>query len=139
KRFGGSSLDTGDALALHPASGSIYIAGSFRGSVDFGAGALANTNGYSLPFLARYSALDGSYQWAKRFGRMDSALSTRGNALGVAVDRSGNVAIAGFFSGPVDFGGGALAQGGDLDVFVAKFSSSGAHLWSKGFGGALDQ
>jgi hypothetical protein len=40
----------------------------------------------------------------------------------------------------VDFGGGALTSvSGSYDIFVAKFSgASGAHLWSKQFGGTYD-
>jgi hypothetical protein len=38
----------------------------------------------------------------------------------------------------VDFGGGALAENGSYDIFAAKFSASGAHLWSKRFGVLYD-
>jgi hypothetical protein len=53
----------------------------------------------------------------------------------VAVDAQGNVAFAGYFQGTVNFGGTALvASGMSSDVFVAKFDSSGKHLWSERFG-----
>ena len=52
----------------------------------------------------------------------------------VAVDASGNVVLTGTFYGTVDFGGGALTSAGSGDIFVAKFGSGGAHLWSKRFG-----
>ncbi len=57
----------------------------------------------------------------------------------VAVDGSGDVIINGDMLGPVDFGGGPLPYGGNRDFFVAKLNSTGAHLWSKGFGTAGDQ
>jgi hypothetical protein len=37
----------------------------------------------------------------------------------------------------VDFGGGALASVGLQDVFLVKYSATGAHLWSRRFGGSL--
>ena len=40
--------------------------------------------------------------------------------------------------GPLNFGGGALAESGSYDIFAAKFSASGAHLWSKRFGVLYD-
>ncbi len=43
--------------------------------------------------------------------------------------------ITGFFVGPADFGGGPLSSSG-MDIFVAKYSSSGTYLWAEGFGGA---
>jgi hypothetical protein len=54
------------------------------------------------------------------------------------VDGSGNVVVSGYFAGAVDFGGGALTALG-TDVFAAKYSSAGAHTWSRRFGGAGTQ
>jgi len=42
--------------------------------------------------------------------------------------------ITGYFVGPVDFGGGSLSSTG-MDIFVAKYSSSGTYFWAEGFGG----
>jgi hypothetical protein len=56
-------------------------------------------------------------------------------ALGVAVDSGSNVLVTGYFSGPVDFGGGSLASAGDHDIFVVKLATDGSLLWSKRFGG----
>jgi hypothetical protein len=39
----------------------------------------------------------------------------------------------------VDFGGGPRTSAGGADIFVAKYSPSGAHLWSKRWGGAGDE
>jgi hypothetical protein len=71
----------------------------------------------------------GKHLWSKRFGN-DSTQA----ANAVAVDASGAAIIAGYFRGLVDFGGGELASAGGWDIFVAKFGSNGAHLWSKRFG-----
>ncbi len=42
--------------------------------------------------------------------------------------------ITGDFFASVDFGGGKLTSNGSYDIFVASFSSSGSHRWSKAFG-----
>ena len=55
-------------------------------------------------------------------------------AYGVALDGSGNVVIVGQFQNTVDFGGGALTSAGDRDIFVAKYSPSGAYLWARRYG-----
>jgi hypothetical protein len=72
--------------------------------------------------------------WSKRFG---DGVGQR--AYSVAVDASGNVIVTGHFWGTVDFGGGALTSAGYNDIFVAKFGSDGAHLWSKRFGDGNNQ
>jgi hypothetical protein len=53
----------------------------------------------------------------------------------VAVDASGNVFVAGTFNGSINLGGTTLTSAGGVDIFVAKFSATGAHLWSTSFGG----
>ena len=80
-------------------------------------------------FLVKYSAA-GAHVWSKRFGStgQDSGSS-------VAVDASGNVFVAGTFNGSINLGGASLTSAGGVDIFVAKFSATGQHLWSKGFGG----
>ncbi len=63
--------------------------------------------------------------WSQQFGDDSWASSSS-----VAVDASGNVFLAGAFSGTVDFGGESLASRGGEDIFVAKFDTDGRHLWS---------
>jgi hypothetical protein len=78
-------------------------------------------------------ACKGTALWAKRFG--DASAQTE--ALAVAVDDSGNVLVAGYFEGTVDFGGGPLTSPGtSLNVFVLKLDPSGGYLWAKSFGDA---
>jgi hypothetical protein len=78
-----------------------------------------------------------NFLWNKRFG--DDTASKTTFARGVAVDASGNIIVAGYFLGSVDFGGGTLVNQGGFDIFVAKLGPSGEHLWSRSFGGAGDQ
>ena len=55
------------------------------------------------------------------------------------VDDCGNAYIAGYFKGGIDFDPGPsesyLTSAGDADIFVAKFSSTGAFIWANRYGG----
>ena len=129
KRFGGAWDDAPSGLAVDTAA-NVYVTGYFRGTIDFGGGPL------SVPFTTDLDVfiakLDGTggHLWSKNF-------TNDGNerGYGIAVDGSGNVAITGSFSNTVDFGGGPLTSPNAMtDVFVARFTSTGAHSWSKRFG-----
>jgi hypothetical protein len=54
----------------------------------------------------------------------------------VAVDAEGNVLIVASFRGTTDFGGGPLTSAGDTDLVLAQYDRTGAHRWSRRFGGA---
>jgi len=57
-------------------------------------------------------------------------------ALGVAVDTSGNPYVTGAFSGKINFGAGALTSAGSTDVFAAKLNpATGLAIWSDAGGG----
>jgi hypothetical protein len=129
KRFGGD--DTDWAFSVANRSGDIYLTGYFQSStIDFGGGALTNAGSYDI-FLAKFDS-NGNHKWSKRFGGSGGDV---GNS--VSVDISGNVYVIGYFeSSTIDFGGGALTNAGNQDVFLAKFDSNGNHLWSKKFGGS---
>jgi len=127
KRFGGASDDVGYGLAVDSA-GDVVVSGKFQGSISFGGATLTSAGGDDI-FLAKLSGATGAHSWSKSFG------STSGDvSLGVAVDANKNIAMTGYFTGSVDFGGGALASSG-LDVFVAKYDTAGTHTWSRRYGG----
>jgi hypothetical protein len=75
-------------------------------------------------------ALTPAHIWSERFGGTSSDF-----AVAVAVDPSGNIIMAGHFSGTANLGGGDLVSGGSNDFFIAKYSFAGAHIWSQRFGG----
>jgi hypothetical protein len=107
--------------------------GQFNGSVDFGGGVLTASSGSDM-FLAKLTGT-GAHLWSKRFG----ALTGTGDPFSVSADGDDNVIVAGRFSGSFDLGGGALTSAGGSDLFVAKYSPAGAHLWSKRYGDAAQQ
>src|SRR5262249_49879150 len=56
---------------------------------------------------------------------------------GIAVDAAGSAVITGSFSNSMTFGGAQLtAMDAMTDAFVARFTSTGAHQWSRSFGAA---
>ena len=127
RAFGGGFNDVGNGVAVD-AGGNVVIIGTAAGTVNFGGGPIT-ANGYTI-VVAKFSPA-GGHLWSRGFG---DSFSNSGNA--VAVDPSGNIAVTGAFSGPADFGGGTLFSSG-VDVFLAKLSPTGGHVWSRHFGAAL--
>ena len=147
KKLGGTGNDFGYSLAVD-ASNAVVITGSFQNNsngsgVDFGGGPsnLLVSAGTDDIFVAKY-ANDGGYVWAHRYGG-----SGHDSGAGVAIDRTFNcdgssgtncVVLTGSINtngGPVSLGGAGLTNyyGTGDTVYVAKYSSAGAHLWSKTF------
>ena len=131
KRLGGTGDDFSMAVATD-GNGNVVVGGAFSGTADFGTGPLSSNAGSWDGFVVKYTA-SGTPLWARRFGGPDFDM-----VLGVAVDGSGNVVVTGYFTGTVDFGTGALTSAGAKDVFVAKYSPTGAPLWAIVHGGPYD-
>ncbi|AKT39293.1 hypothetical protein [Chondromyces crocatus] len=107
--------------------GSVLLHGMFGGTVSFG-GQPLNSGDYIDLFVAKLNPA-GEHLWSKGFGDDDIEFAS---AIRVSTDDS--VVLTGYFDGSVDFGGGALPSGDGVDIYLAKLSPSGTHLWSKRFG-----
>ena len=125
--FGGVNNEYGQSIAVDN-SGNVYATGSFTGTVDFGAGNVTSNGGDDV-FVTKLNS-SGAHQWTTTFGG-----TGYDGGDGVAVDDSGNVHVAGWFTGTVDFGAGNVTSNGGTDVFVTKLNSSGVHQWTTTFGG----
>jgi len=121
---GGTSNDQASDVAVD-ASGNLFLTGSFDGTVDFragwGGGTDIKTGTVQDAFLLRIDA-GGSYGWAMSFGGASLDAGT-----GLALDGNGNLTLAGYFRGAVDFradwGGGSESKsstGGSSDIFAIK-------------------
>jgi hypothetical protein len=106
----------------------VVLAGEFAGMLDFGGAKVLTSSGGIDIFVAKLTP-DGEPLWVRQFGN-NSGLQA---GVRVAVHGLGNVAIAGFFDGSIDFGGGPMSSSNGHDVYVAKFDPSGNFLWSKHF------
>jgi hypothetical protein len=135
KQFGGTGLDVGNAVAIDSHDNVLITGyfGAYGSAVDFGFGGLTSAGGRDI-FLAKYTSA-GSPVWAKRFGGTSDDWGTS-----LSVDRrDDSVVMTGNFNGSVDFGGGALTSAGGRDIFLAKYSSTGAYAWAKSFGSTSNE
>lgn len=137
KPLWGNSISVIPSGIAMDAGGNVVLCGYVNGAVDLGGGVLTNVGENETAFVAKYDPT-GKYMWAKAFGIGDTSL-----AAAVAIDGSGNVIVAGGFTGNADFGGGTITSaggvGGQSDIFVLKLDASGGFLWNKQFGDQLDQ
>ena len=127
KRFGGTSNESGRGVSADSA-GNVYVTGSFSNTINFGGSNLPCKGIYDA-FMVSFTS-SGSHRWSKSFGT-----TYHEQGLGVAVDGSGNNYITGTFAGSIQFGGATITSKGGYDVYLASFTSSGSHRWSKNFGG----
>ncbi len=130
ERFGDASDQTPGGVAVDSV-GRIVITGSFRGSVDFGGGALTSAGNDDF-FVAKFEA-DGSPFWSQRYGG-----SADDDALAVAVNSQDQIVITGSYrSSSINFTSNSISLAGITDAFVAKFHpGGGAPEWAHGYGGS---
>ena len=118
------------------ASGNVVLAGPFNGSLNFGGSTLTAVLSTDV-YLAKIDA-NGSHIFSEMF----TGTGTNHTMSDVALNAAGTIAVTGLFAGTLDLGGGPL-QAPATDAgqfasasFVASYSSSGQHLWSKAFPGS---
>ncbi len=132
KTFTGPGTQYAYDLAVSP-SGESALAGAFQTSIDFGGGNMLTSAGDYDLFVVKLDAM-GNPIFSRGAG---DALLQRANA--VALDAMGNVIVTGEYNGSMDLGNGMVTSGGAEDVFLAKYSPSGFHVWSKTMGGMSAQ
>lgn len=113
------------------ASGTIWVAGTFNGTVDFG-GAQHTSVGNSDIFLVKLSS-SGTVEQSARFGEGGQ------HTVGGLAPRDGGVVMVGSFVGTTTFGGEPLrsveaTQSSSEDIFVALLDADAAHVASRSFG-----
>jgi hypothetical protein len=94
-RAGGVDVNEASSIAAGP-GGSVFVAGTFRDSIDLGGGLIHALPPGSADAVAAYVVSltsDGTYQWSQRFG----ADGIRG--VSIAADSTGNISLKGSFSG----------------------------------------
>lgn len=138
RSMGGTDSDHPFGIAVD-AAGNVYTTGVFQETVDFdpGAGTFNLTGGGLADIFVQKLDSAGNFVWARGMG---GTLSEGG--LGIAIDASGNVYVAGLFEDTVDFDPGAgtasMTSAGGQDIFIFSLDSSGSLVWAKAMGGTLD-
>jgi hypothetical protein len=129
QQAGGSLNDEGNGIALDGAS-NVYVTGYFSGTTAFGSTNLTSGGNGGLPdiFLAKYNPV-GNLLWVRQAGGTND---DEGNA--VASDSAGNITVAGKFSSAATFGNTNISGNG-VDIFVARYDSTGNFRWVQKAGG----
>jgi len=136
-----SASDTGTAIEVD-ATGNVYSAGTFSGTVDFDPGAgTANLIGGGATDLYIHKLNNaGIFQWARTVGGAGVEIP-----FALALDASGNPHLAGTFgtvitNQTVDFDPGAgivnLVSNQGI-IFILKLTPAGNFTWAKNFGGTF--
>ena len=112
-------------------TGEVFVAGQTKGSFNIGGAGHTNQGGTDL-FLVKVDS-SGTLSWARAFGS-----SANDTSEDVIHDSEGNIIIVATFSNTINVGGSDLTSHGGKDILVAKYDSNGNHIFSKNYGGVLD-
>jgi len=141
KEFAGTGAgDWSNAASLTTdAFGSIYITGTFTGTVDFDPGVNTNNMTYGGVrdlFIVKLDSI-GDYLWAKQVSGSNWI-----RPRSIKLDQQLNAYVLGNFSDSVDFDPGlnSSMQNADIgrDVFILKLDPLGNFNWVKHIGGDLN-
>lgn len=134
-KLGSSQYNYGRSINADGA-GDIVVTGEFYGTVDFDPSVnvvnLTASGVQNDAYVAKYNT-NGDYQWAFNLG--GNAVSDAG--YGITTDAANDIIVTGFFGASADFdpgNGTAVLNALSADIFVAKYSSSGAYQWAFGAG-----
>jgi hypothetical protein len=118
---------TTNVAASVDGAGNIALAGSFQTTADFGGGPIMPVGGSDVVVVELDPA--GNHVWSKGFGS-----AADDGASAVAFDGAGHVVVAGYASGAINLGGGALPA---ATSFVVALGAGGDHVWSDAFTGSV--
>lgn len=134
------SIGSDHDLAVSPV-GDVYVAGAFRGTVDFDPSSKTKnvaSIGYKASFVLKLDT-NGKFGWVSPFvGRSVGSTIGLSSIRSVAVDGGGNVIVGGSYKDSVDFDPGRgvttlPTSNGIYTGFVAKLNQSGSLIWACAF------
>ncbi|UCG53420.1 MAG: T9SS type A sorting domain-containing protein [Candidatus Latescibacterota bacterium] len=126
----GDSLKYGTNKLAIDGDSNVFLVNDFHGTADFGGGLIA-AQGLRDGIIAKFDAA-GEHVWSRGFGGSSASVDVKA----AGVDGSGNLIVAGLFTGTIDFGGATLSASWFVtNMFVVKFHPTGAHLWSRKYTG----
>ena len=131
--IGGGGDEFGHDIAVD-GSGGVYVTGK-TGRIDWVSGGFDTSYGgsHSDVLVVKLTA-DGSHAWSTYMGGDGPDYG-----CGIAVDGLGAVYVTGYsWSTNWTAGGFDTSHNGREDIFVAKLTSGGGHVWSTYMGGSND-
>lgn len=135
--WGSTDRDTNNDMKLG-SDGDIYLAGVFRGTVDFDpSGGTSNYTSVGLDdaYLSKFNS-DGTYAWTKTWGS-----TTNDFSFNLRLNSDDDIYIIGSFQLTVDFDPtgtvNSFTSAGLEDSYVSKFQSDGTYEFTRTWGGTL--
>jgi len=131
KSIGSAALDDYQKTAVD-SQGNIYVAGLFSQTTDFdpGPGLKTKVSQGGQDIYVLKLDKDGKLLWVHTFGNANSDV-----AQSILLTKGGNVIVAGYYSGLVDFNPGTamnnLTSRDDYEGFMLSLTSNGAFNWVK--------
>ncbi|MBL7837417.1 MAG: PQQ-binding-like beta-propeller repeat protein, partial [Bacteroidetes bacterium] len=129
KKIAGTSNDRCNDIVSDKAA-NIYFCGTFTGYLGI-ANLLSLTSKNSDAFIVKMDTRSGKPLWAK-----GSTGTSNEGANAIAIDKSGNLYVAGVFNSNVKFDNTTTTGNGLENMFIAKFNPQGGLIWLKMAGGA---
>lgn len=127
RRGGGTEPDVATDIAVDSLDNA-WIVGSFGGTARFDTSEIVSSGENDI-FLAKYDPTG-----AELLARSDGGLGDdRASCIGL--DGTGNISIAGYFSGTTRIGGDTMTSSGSTDLFVARYTSKAVSMWGRRGGG----
>jgi acetoin utilization deacetylase AcuC-like enzyme len=120
-QFGTENWDRCNAVAVD-GEGNIILGGATQGALPG-----KTLGGHWDAYVQKYSPA-GVEQWTLQFTNFNSV-----GVLAMAVDREGNIIVAGHVQGALP---GETFAGGQDDAYVRKYTPDGTELWTHQFGSA---
>ena len=128
----GSSDDDWGGEGIIVDNNNVYLTGGFRGTATFGPFSVISSGANDV-FLTKLNS-NGDFQWVVKGG---SSATDRGICL--SKDESGNIYLGGMYGANASFGSFLLTNGGNLDIFLAKYNSDGLPQWVNRISGSVNE
>lgn len=130
---GATGNESGVAIATD-ANGNSVVVGTYNQLAIFGVDTLrGGAITYENDIFIVKTDTNGNIVWARSAGGNFAE-----RVSGVAVDGSGNIFVAGMFSGTATFGTQSVTSAGSYDCFIAKYNTNGAAQFVVRYGSAAD-
>ncbi len=143
--FGGNS--TNDVAVVNhiafDSDKSIYLAGVFKGTVDFNPSPSLAANFAAATSDIFISKIDssGKFQWVRNMVSVGASASGDEIVHDLVIDNDNNILITGLMFETVEFGHPAtnqLTSNSGSDIFLAKYTPAGNNTWAFKVGGTND-